>query len=209
MGNNHENFEMNKAVDSVQEGKISNLSAYTMERSAPIQAGRDKNDSLVEKGLLPSISFMEMSTDVQTGSPATASDIRDAGVKIQHGKDGKTTGEYPSGVKIESSGISHSEKGPNIQIETSMNVVEAAPPNHLNKHGDVIDPKGRTIAKANEDGSVTVDSGKGFFKQHADGSITKESAIRSRDGKTFEVLDTNNPLGDMRPSDMTDHKHKH
>jgi hypothetical protein len=108
-------------------------------------------------------------------------------------------------VTIESSGETHSQKG-NMKIDTSMVVVDAQPPNHQNKKGEVIDPKGRVIARPNEDGSVTVDSGNGFYTQYPDGAIKRESALRSRDGKTFEVLDTNTPLGNMRPSDMTHHQ---
>ncbi len=79
-------------------------------------------------------------------------------------------------------------------------------PNHARLNGDVVDPKGRTIAKHNDDGSYTVDTGKGFFTQRSDGTIRKETAIRSRDSKSFTVIDTESPLGDLRPSDMTKHK---
>jgi hypothetical protein len=205
---NHENFEANKAADSVQEGKLSNLSAYVMERTAPGQGGgRDRNNGLVEKGILPSMNIMEMSSEIRTGTEASAKETHDAGIKVEHGKDGSTKVEYPTGIKIESTGVSHSEnaKG-NIKVETSGTVIEVMPPNHQNKKGEVFDEKGRIIAKPNEDGSYTVDSGKGFFTQYPDGTIVRESAIRSRDGKTFEVIDTNSPLGNLRPSDMTHHK---
>ncbi|CAN5143502.1 hypothetical protein BH10CYA1_BH10CYA1_38170 [soil metagenome] len=58
-------------------------------------------------------------------------------------------------------------------------MIEAVAPNHMNKKGEVIDPKGRIIS-----------------------TVHKESAIRSRDGKDFEVLDTSSPLGNMRPGDV-------
>jgi hypothetical protein len=195
---NHENFESSKAADSVQQGKLCNLSAYSMERGAAIQSGHDQNNGLVEKGILPSIGFMEMSSEVRTGTPAAATEFKDSGVKVQHGKDGSTTGEYPSGVKIESS---KSDKS-NIELHP---MIETEPPNHLNEHGEVIDPRGRVIARRNDNGSVTVDSGNGFYTQYADGTINRESAIRSRDGKNFAVIDTNTPLGGLRPSDMTKH----
>ncbi len=199
---NHENFEANKAADSVQEGKQNNLSAYVMERPTHNQSGRDKNDGLVEKGLLPSMDILEF----KAGPEAKPAELKDAGIKVEHGKDGSTKVDYPSGIKVESTGVSHSEKGKNIKIETSGLIVEAVPPNHQNKKGEIIDEKGRVIAKPNEDGSITVDSGKGFFTQNPDGTIVRESAIRSRDGKTFEVLDTSSPLGNLRPSAMTHHK---
>ncbi len=199
---NHENFEAIKSADSTHEAKH-NLSAYIMERPTPGQSGRDKNSGLVEQGILPSMDIMEFKANI--GPEAKPSELKAAGVKVEHTKDGHTKVDYPSGVKVESTGVTQSEKG-NIKVETAGNIVEAVPPNTMNKKGEVVDPKGRVIAKPNEDGSITVDSGKGFFTQNQDGTIESTAAIRSRDGKTFEVLDTNNPLGNLRPSDMTNHK---
>ena len=201
MGND-QNLESHRAADLVKEGNLSSLSAYAMERSSPTQSARDLNNGLVEKGIVPPI-FLDMSPEVRTGTPATAEEIKDSGVKVHHGKDGSTSSEYPTGVKIESSPPSHSAKS-NIELGPTV-TVESEPPNLLNKKGEVIDPKGRVIARTNEDGSVTVDSGEGFFTHYPDGTIRREAALRSRDGKTFEVLDTNTPLGNLRPSDMTAH----
>lgn len=197
---NHENLESNKATDSLRES-LSGLSDYIMERFAPSQSGRDRQSGLVEQGILPSVSFSEMSNEIRTGSPATAAEMKNSGVKVQHGKDGSTTGEYPTGVKVESTPASQSEKS-NVTLEPTIRL-ENVPPNRLTKKGEVVDPKGKVLAKMNDDGSVTVDSGKGFYTQYPDGSIHRESAIRSRDGKTFEVIDTNTPLGNLRPSDIT------
>jgi hypothetical protein len=195
---NCENFESNRSA-AIHDG-LTNLSSYIMERSTQPQSGRDQHSGLVENGILPSLSFM--SGDVRTGMPATAPEMKDSGVKVHHGKDGSTTGDYPSGVKVESTPASNSGKS-NVILEPTISV-ESLPPNHMNKKGEVIDPKGRVLAKMNDDGSVTVDSGKGFYTQYPDGSINRESAIRTRDGK-FEVIDTNTPLGNLRPGDMTKH----
>jgi len=199
---NHENFEAQKTTDSSQESKISNLSSYMMERPAPAQSGRDKNESLVATGVLPSMDIFDFKSSAPEAKPA---ELKDSGVKVEHGKDGSTKVDYPSGVKVESTGITHTDKG-KIQVETGGIVVEAVAPNHMNKKGEVIDPKGRIIAKPNEDGGITVDSGKGFYTQDADGTIHRESAIRSRDGKDFEVLDTSSPLGNLRPGDVVKQK---
>jgi hypothetical protein len=199
----HENFEATKAPDA-QQGTLANLSSYAMERSAPMQSRGDQHTNLVEKGILPTVSFMEMSNDVRTGTPPTAAEIKDSGVKVHRGQGGSTVSEYPNGVKIETLPAPASQTGsvrfgPTIGLSTEK-------PNHLDKKGEVVDPKGRVIARMNDDGSVTVDSGNGFFTQYPDGTVNRESAIRSRDGKNFAVLDTNTPLGDLRPSDMTRHK---
>jgi hypothetical protein len=191
-----ENFESHKAANSIQDGNLSSLSAYAMERPSATQSARDLHHGLVEKGIVPPI-FLDMSPEVRTGTPATREEIKDSGVKAHHGNDGSTTSEYPTGVKIESPPPPHSDK--------SKLKLESEPPNHRNKKGEVIDPKGRVLARTNEDGSVTVDSGNGFFTHYPDGTVRRESALRSHDGKTFEVLDTNTPLGNLRPSDMTAH----
>ncbi|HEY9713010.1 MAG TPA: hypothetical protein V6C72_06050 [Chroococcales cyanobacterium] len=200
---NAEHFESIKAADSIKEGAMNNLSGYTMERSVPVQAKHEQNNGLVEQGILPSVSLMEFSSDVRPGTPASAAEIKESGVKVEHGKDGSTVGHYPSGVKIESTPASQSHN-PNVVLEPTLKL-ESEAPNHMNKNGDVVDPKGRIIAKMNPDGSVTVDSGKGFYTQYPDGSIDRESAIRTRDGKNFDVIPTSTPLGDLRPSDMAKH----
>lgn len=200
MGNN-ENFESIKSADKVQDTKSSNLTSYMMERPSSVHSGRDKNDGLVDKGILPSFDIMEF----KTGPEAKPTELKDSGVKVEHDKEGNTKVDYPSGVHVESGGTHHSEKNGH-KIETDTMIVVAEPPNHQTKDGKILDPKNRVIAQENEDGSWTIDSGKGFYTQHADGTIERTSAIRSRDGKTFEVLDTENPLGNLKPGDMTKHK---
>lgn len=158
---------------------------------------------LVEKGILPTVSFMEMSNDVRSGIPATGTEIKDLGIKVHRGQGGSTVSEYPNGVKIETLPAADSQTG-SIRLGPTIGL-SAQKPNHLDKYGEVVDPKGRVIARMNDDGSVTVDSGKGFFTQYPDGTINRETAIRSRDGKTFAVIDTNTPLGDLRPDDMNGH----
>jgi hypothetical protein len=197
---NHENFESTKTADSMRDGGSSNLSTYALERLAPNQNERNQQKGLIENGVLPSLSFNMADSYVRTGTEAKPQELKDSGVRVQHGKDGSVKSEYPSGVVVESIPPVHSTKdhvtlGPTIGLSPEK-------PNHMNSKGDVVDPKGRVIAHMNDDGSVTVDSGKGFYTHHPDGTIDRESAIRSRDGKTFKVLDTNNPLGGMSPSDL-------
>jgi hypothetical protein len=115
------------------------------------------------------------------------------------------TCDYPTGVKVETSPPPKNQHG-NVIIEGSI-MVQAEPPNHMTKNGEVVDPKGKVLAKMNDDGSVTVDSGKGFYTHRPDGSVERESVIRSRDGKTFEVIDTKTPLGNLRPGDVVKPSH--
>jgi len=204
MGHN-EQFEATKAADSMQENKISNFNSYVLDRGANGRSMQDvqmKTDSMVAAGALPSL---DLFSDAKTGTVASAKELKDSGIKTQTVPDGtgegtKTSTEFPNGVKITSAeSTSHHGK---IETTTNIQVIEASPPNHKNKAGEVIDEKGRVIAKPNEDGSITVDSGKGFYTHYPNGEIRRESAIRSRDGKTFDVIDTNTPLGNLRPGDM-------
>ena len=78
-------------------------------------------------------------------------------------------------------------------------------------NGNVEDEHGRIIAKHNPDGSYTIDVDGKFFTQRADGTVRKETAIRvpkpgEKKFHDFEVLDVENPLGNMKPSDMTIHR---
>jgi len=146
-------------------------------------------------------------TSFRTGKELNGQELRDAGIKCKRDvdKDGarNTTVEYPNGIKVTVS-EGHTENGPHgtrVEIGSSA-LIEFSPPNKIKPNGDVIDASGREIARQNPDGSVTVDTGKGFYTQYPDG-IRKEAAIRSRDGKTFSVIDVDTPLGDLRPSDMS------
>lgn len=189
-----ENFEAPKSAEQIKEAPQANLSSYVLERQAPSNQGRDKSDSLVNQGILPSVDFLEM----KTGPEATPAQLKDSHVKVEHDKDG-TKADYPTGVHAESGSHDMQVNGRNIHTEAI--IVSATNGNHFDKKGQIVDSHNRVLAKENEDGSWTIDSGEGFYTQRKDGTIERTSAIRSRDGKDFEVLDTENPLGGMKAPD--------
>ncbi len=210
---NHENFETVKTAEATHENNIGTIDLYADRRgSHSVHDHHESTDSLVSKGVLPPIDLIEMSSEYRTGKVAASRDLSDAGVKtkLSAEKDGAqtTSTDYGNGVIISSTeGGKPTDLGNGHKLTFKNNMaVEVHYPNHAKLNGDVVDPKGKLIAKHNEDGSYTVDTGKGFFTQYADGTIRKETAIRSRDSKSFTVIDTETPLGDLRPSDMTHHK---
>ncbi|HEY9867794.1 MAG TPA: hypothetical protein V6D08_01185 [Candidatus Obscuribacterales bacterium] len=204
-----ENFEATRPVDAAKESESNSFGAYTLERTAPGQWTQDiqqKTVDLVDSGVLPSLDLLAMSSDFRTGTEVGAKDLRDAGISCKRDVDSdgreSTTAEYPNGVKVtvtEGTTITR-EDGRKIEIGPSS-MVELPPGAKEQPKGSgiYVDRAGKQLAKVNEDGSVTVDTGEGFFTQYPDG-ITKETAIRSRDGKTWTVIDTKTPLGGMKPS---------
>ena len=198
MGNHIEYTESKKGGDSLKDSNLSALSVSLWDECKQT-VGRDQQKTALADGILPELNF-----EARTGSPASKNELKDSGVKLSHNKDGGTTGEYPSGVRVDTTPGARDEKH-HVTIGPGS-MLQAEKPNHMTKDGEVVDPKGRVLAKMNDDGSVTVDSGKGFYTHYPDGEVRRESAIRSRDGKTFEVIDTNTPLGNLRPSDMTKHR---
>lgn len=140
----------------------------------------------------------------------TSKEMKDSGISatIQVDGDSKTThGKYPGGIDVQ---VSNGRKiktddGPEITI-TNANMVSVRKPIHETKPGSgvFVDEKGRAVAKVNDDGTVTVDTGKGFYTQGPDG-IKRVTALRSRNGKDFEVLNTDDPLGGMAPPDNLSH----
>lgn len=216
MGNHTEQFEGNKP----QEAKAFNpsLSNYGMERQDPGMNSRDlqmKSNDLVAQNILPDLAILDDVKPGYGGRQATREDLKEAGVKAEHkvAKDGTETTkvEFPNGVKIEKTdGAPHRAEGrPNVIIETGITTIEGAQEKPAGS-GKYIDATGKQVAQVNEDGSITVDGGKGkFFTVEADGTVTNASAIRSRDGKTFQVLDTDTPLGNLRPGDVVKPEKKH
>lgn len=216
MGNHTEQFEGNKP----QEAKAfnSSLSNYGMERQDPGMNTRDlqmKSSDLVAQNILPDLAILDDVKPGYGGRQATREDLKESGVKAeQHtAKDGTVTTkvDFPNGVKVEKSETPpHKVEGkPHITVESSITVIDGAQEKPAGS-GKYVDATGKQVAQVNEDGSVTVDGGKGkFFTVEADGTVTKASAIRSRDGKTFEVLDTDTPLGNLRPGDVVKPEKKH
>lgn len=168
-------------------------------------------------GILPQLSFnmADGASDASLfqaplpGKDITTKQMKESGVRASESKndDGSKTitGDYPTGVRV------HTTDAGKPQVKDSGNVVTVTESDSIEATGDVrpkgkdgnvwVDAKGREIAKRNDDGSWTVDSGEGFYRQSNKG-IEKVSVIRSRDGKTFEEINTKDPLGDMKPSDM-------
>ncbi|CAN5143785.1 hypothetical protein BH10CYA1_BH10CYA1_38190 [soil metagenome] len=206
---NQENLDHIKMSETVTPGcKFLNLFADI--KGFP-QTQHDLSDSLLKQGVLPKIEFAN-SDEYRTGKLAGSRELADAGIKCKHSieNDGAqtTTADYGNGVVISTTeGGKPTDLGNGHKLTFKNNVaIEIQRPNHARLNGDVVDPKGRMIAKHNQDGSYTVDTDKGFFTQRGDGTIRKETAIRSRNGKDFEVLDTETPLGNLKPSDMTNHR---
>lgn len=177
----------------------------------------NKNMANSLDGILPQLSFnmADGAGDAShfqapmPGKDITTRQMKESGVRAAETKEddgSKTiTGEYPTGVRVRTTDASEPEVKPNGNVVTvtgSDSIEATGNVRPKDKDGNVwVDAKGREIAKRNDDGSWTVDSGEGFYRQSSKG-IEKVSAIRSRDGKTFEEINTKDPLGNMKPSDM-------
>ncbi|RTL40110.1 MAG: hypothetical protein EKK48_16795 [Candidatus Melainabacteria bacterium] len=208
----HHHVEEMKSADAHHSSHHKFLDLFADIKGFP-QTQPDLCDSLLlKRGILPAVEIADSSSQERTGKVASNRDLQDAGVVRKHSveKDGAqtTTVDYGNGVII-----STTDGGKPVDIGNCMRItfknnmaVHILPPNVGKLNGNVEDPSGRIIAKHNADGSYTVDTGKGFFTQHTDGSIRKETAIRTdkphekRKFHDFDVLDTETPLGNLRPS---------
>jgi hypothetical protein len=180
------------------------------------QTQHDLCDSLLTRqGTLPHVEILHSETAYRTGKPATRADLTETGVTRTYtvNKDGSqtTTVDYGNGVKISSSDRQLSGDPNQCHTATRHDLeVKVSAPNHRKLNGNVEDKEGRIIAKRNEDGSYTVDTGKGFFTQRSDGTVRKETAIRTRKPHEkhfhdFDVIDTETPLGNLKPDDLSHH----
>ncbi|HNB23097.1 MAG TPA: hypothetical protein PKZ32_11780 [Candidatus Melainabacteria bacterium] len=229
---NFEAYESALVQDRQQETR--SLSDYALVRPPAAKFDHQINDALVGNGFLPLLEFADgsgrekeaprrkdedakdkdgsaKSYDKKTkAKDITSKEMKDSGISATIDVDGdsKTThGRYPGGIDVQ---VSNGRKlkaddGTEITI-TSANMVSVNRPIHETKPGSgvFVDEKGRAVAKVNEDGTVTVDTGKGFYTQGPDG-IKRVTALRSRNGKDFEVLNTDDPLGGMAPPDNLSH----
>lgn len=208
--------------------------AMVRNTAAAAQFDRQMNDALVGNGLLPVLEFAdgagkeretakgkdghprEKDTAPKANDAApitkdiTSKEMKESGIKAEIEVDGErktTKAKYPGGIDVQVSngGKIKTDDGREITI-TKSNIVSVKPPIHETKEGSgvFVDEKGRAIMKVNEDGTVTVDTGKGFYTQGPDG-IKKITALRTRNGKDFEVLNTDDPLGGMAPPDNLSH----
>jgi hypothetical protein len=217
---NFEHHEPVNALESQQSGF--SLNDYAMVRNSVqfAQSDNRSTDSLVGNGMLPAFEIKDGSSQQAQlkaprplkGTDITTKEMKDSGVSAAQEKDGdsKTTNaRYPGGVEVSVSNGKTLRDPDGYEIKISnMTMVQVKPPLHETKPGSgvYVDEKGRAMVKV-QDGTVTVDTGKGFYTQGPDG-VKRVSAIRSRDGKDFEVLNTDDPLGNLRPPDMTKQRRK-
>jgi hypothetical protein len=214
------NFEAQESINAVpsQQSGFGSLSDYAMVRSNVqfAQSDNRSNDSLVGNGMLPAFEIKDGSGQQAQlkaprplrGTDITTKEMKDSGVSAAQEKDGETkttNARYPGGVEVSTSNGKTLKDPDGYEIKISnMTMVQVKPPLHETKPGSgvYVDEKGRAMVKVNGDGTVTVDTGKGFYTQGPDG-VKKVSALRSRNGKDFEVLNTDDPLGNLRPPDMS------
>jgi len=200
--------EQTKSVDS------SELSSNVLEReqTAPQmrQESKQATGRMEAKGDLTLLGF-------RTGTELSGKQLAREGIKFQT-RNGDTTVDFPNGVeitarKVETSTITKTnDDGTHTTFEVQSGGIDVdlskVQPQPLREKppagsGTIIDGKGNEIIKRNEDGSYTVaNSATDFYTVYPDGSVNKETAIRSRDGKSWEVIDTNTPLGGLRPGDV-------
>ncbi len=208
----HEQFESHQPADA--KGIIGALSNYALDRQDPSLSARDlqtKSNDLVAQNMLPELHlYADAKSDFQ-GRLASREELKDAGIKTDRkvSDDGiiNTKAEFPNGVKVVKSEmpertIPGQDGNPDVKIKGKTTTVVGATEKPVGS-GDYYDKKGKQVAKINEDNTVTVDGGDGkFYTVENDGRISKATALRSRDGKKFEVLNTDDPLGGLKPSDM-------
>lgn len=210
----HESFS---AIRS-QESGFGSLSDYAMVRQNALtaQSNDRSNDPLVGNGMLPALEVKDgagQQTQLKAPRPLKGTDITtkemsDSGVSASLEKDGETRtthARYPGGVEVSVSNGKTlvSPEGDKLKV-SKVTMVQVKPPLHETKPGSgvYVDENGRAMVKVNRaDGTVTVDTGKGYFTQGPDG-VKSVMIIRTHKGKDFEVLNTDTPLGDLRPPEL-------
>lgn len=181
------------------------------------QFDRQNNTKLEDAGVLPKFDLKLANGDdepIELKNPfkeeLTTKQMKDAGVKatrkLEDDETHTVTVETKNGVKV-SVGEGHDVTAPSgrkVHIEGTTVIEPNGQLHPKDKSGDVwVDKNGKEMIHRNKDGSVTIDSGDGGFYRADSNGVKKISAIRSRDGKTFEEIDTDTPLGGLRPSDMS------
>jgi hypothetical protein len=207
------NESFNAPVESSQ--NMGALGDYAMVRQDQQLAKFDRqmNANLVDAGLLPAMELSLTNGDdavIELKNPfktdITTKQLKDSGVKATEtlNDDGtkSITAETKNGVRVTVS--EGSEKtmpsGNKVKISESVMIEPNGQIRPKDKEGNVwVDAKGREVVRKNDDGSVTIDTGDGGFVKVDSQGVKKISAIRSRDGKTFEEIDTDSPLGNLRP----------
>lgn len=191
------------------------LGDYAMVRQDQQLANFDRqmNANLVDAGLLPAMELNLANGDddvIELKNPfkkdiATKA-MKDSGVKATEtlNDDGtkSVTAETKNGVRVTVSEGSERimPSGNKVKVDESVMIEPNGQIRQKDKDGKVwVDAKGREVVRKNDDGSVTIDTGDGGFVKVDSQGVKKISAIRSRDGKTFEEIDTDSPLGNLRP----------
>ncbi len=208
-----------KATESCQ-NNICSLGDYAMVRQNTQlgQTDRQSNNKLEDAGVLPKLAFNladgSGSDDVielkyPVGKNIATKEMKDAGVSARESVDDEgrktTSSEIKSGVKVSitEGKDTTTPSGNKVHIDDTVMIEPNGKIHETAKgSGHWVDDKGKEMVRQNKDGSVIIDTGDGgFYKQDSHG-MKKISAIRSRDGKTFDVLDTDNPVSEDMRKDM-------
>ena len=182
-----------------------------------IKFDNQANSKLENAGVLPKFDLMLANGDdepIELKNPfkedLTTKQLKEAGVKatrtLENDGTHTVTTERKDGVKVhvgEGKDVA-APSGATVHIDGTVLIEPNGKIHPKDKNGDVwVDSKGREVLKKNDDGSVTIDTGDGGFIRQDSQGVKKVAAIRSRDGKTFEEIDTDTPLGGLRPSDLS------
>lgn len=180
------------------------LSSYVLDRQDPSLNSRElqiKSNDMVAQNVLPELSINHADVTPGYGNRhASRAELKEAGIKMEQkaGQDGiiNTKVEFPNGVKVVKSEMPERNiPGTDLKTKGSTTAVIGASEKPVGS-GEYFDKSGKQVARVNADKSVTVDGGDGkFYTVEKDGTVTKASALRSRDGKKFQVIDTDSPLG--------------
>ena len=193
------------------------LGDFAMMRQGNLaQFDRQNNSKLEDAGVLPKFDLKLTSGDdevIELKNPfkedLTTKQMKEAGVKatrkLEDDETHTVTVETKNGVKVsvgEGKDVT-APSGRTVHIDGTTVIEPNGQLRPKDKSGDVwVDKNGKEMIHRNKDGSVTIDSGDGGFYRVDQNGVKKVSAIRSRDSKTFEEIDTDNPLGEHMRRDL-------
>lgn len=213
---NHE-FDPQRKVDQAETKEpslIEELLHRLQERNEPLQVREQTPEEAARSAdaFLPQFDLLNGTSQFRRGNEMSSPELAKESIKSKHRVDrngiDSTLAEYPNGLQVL---VVEGEKrvkadGTRIELDPTT-VIQFSKPNRAHPRGSgiLVDGNGRQIAKQNDDGSVTVATDEGFFTQTPYG-ITRVTAIRSRDGKSWTVLNTDDPLGDLRPTPIPNEK---
>lgn len=177
--------------------------------SAQTQHERESaSNKLVDNGTLPQLDLFS-SPELHSGKEMSPKELAKDGINSKSYKndDGskETKTDFPNGVRvtINEGGKVVTKDGRSVELGPSNMVDVSRAPNQPMREsspgsGVLVDKNGKEVAKQNTDGSVSVDTGDSVYTVHPDGTTSKEVFIRSRDGKSWDILHTETPLGNLK-----------